>query len=186
MKTIIYTHPWAKSFNHGILETLTTNFAAHKEAYQVIDLYQDKFNPVFDNDELAQFNKGTTPYPLVKDYQAMLKQTDELIIIFPIWWSTVPAILKGFIDKVMLPGFAYNIDDTGWHGLLTNIKKTTVITTSESPWSKFTDSIQGQFIDSLLPELGLPAEQTTWRHFDGVEISTPEARAEFLKELADL
>ena len=62
----------------------------------------------------------------------MLRITDELIIIFPIWWFFMPAILKVFFDKVMLKDFAYKITEKGLQGLLTNIKKTTIITTSST------------------------------------------------------
>lgn len=73
---------------------------------------------------MKYFHKGETPDQLVKDYQKKLSQSTELIFIFPVWWWDLPAILKGFIDKVMLRGFAFLEDkNTGaLKGLLTNIK----------------------------------------------------------------
>ena len=77
------------------------------------------------------FNAGDTPYLKVKEYQKMIKDSSELVFIFPIWWFYLPGILKGFFDKVMLKKFAYQVDEQGtWTGLLTNIKKVTVITTA--------------------------------------------------------
>lgn len=69
MKTIVYAHPWEGSYNHAILTSITKHLEAKKETFQVIDLYKDGFNPVFTAEELAQFNRGETPYELVKDYQ---------------------------------------------------------------------------------------------------------------------
>lgn len=124
MKTIVYAHPWDGSYNHAILTSITEKLETKKEPFQVIDLYKDGFNPVFTAEELKHFHKGETPYSLVKDYQEKLKQSTELIFIFPVWWWDLPAILKGFIDKVMLRGFAFTEDQhTGaLKGLLTNIK----------------------------------------------------------------
>lgn len=182
MKTMVIAHPWSGSFNHGILETLVADCKAKNEPYQVIDLHKDGFDPVYTPEELAQFNKGTTPYQLTKDYQAMLQKTDDLVFIFPIWWSTMPGMMKGFIDKVMLPGFAYKETDQ-WHGLLTWIKQAEVITTSESPKAQFVSSIQGEFIEGILPELGLDPKTVTWQHFDGVGESTAAQRQAFLDSL---
>ncbi|WOQ71953.1 NAD(P)H-dependent oxidoreductase [Bacillus stratosphericus] len=125
MKTIVYAHPWDGSYNHAILTSITEKLETKREPFQVIDLYKDGFNPVFTAEELKHFHKGETPYLLVKDYQEKLKQSTELVFIFPVWWWDLPAILKGFIDKVMLSGFAFIEDqNTGTlKGLLTNIKK---------------------------------------------------------------
>ncbi|WP_156321025.1 NAD(P)H-dependent oxidoreductase [Bacillus sp. JCM 19041] len=168
MKTIVYAHPWDGSFNHAILTSITKDLKAKKEIFQVIDLYKDEFNPVFTAKELKLFNKGDTPYELVKEYQKKISQATELIFIFPVWWWDLPAILKGFIDKVMLTGFAI-LDDkkTGTlTGLLTNIKKTTVISTSttdkEYIESEGGNAIQGVFINRTLADLGIKNEYTKW------------------------
>ncbi|MGO2764212.1 MAG: NAD(P)H-dependent oxidoreductase [Pseudolactococcus laudensis] len=55
------------------------------------------------------------------------------MLVFPIWWHDTPAILKGFLDKVMLHQFSYQDTKTGIKGLLINIEDVTIITTSKSP-----------------------------------------------------
>lgn len=155
MKTIVYAHPWEGSYNHAILNSITKALEAKEETFQVINLYKDGFNPVFTAEELEQFNRGETPYELVKEYQKKLSQATELIFIFPVWWWDLPAILKGFIDKVMLSGFAFLEDKTtgALKGLLTNIEKTTVISTSTTDKdyieSEGGNAIQGVFINEL-------------------------------------
>ena len=69
MKTILYAHPWEGSYNHAILTSITKDLEAKEETFQVIDLYKDGFNPEFTAGELEQFNRGETPYELVKEYQ---------------------------------------------------------------------------------------------------------------------
>lgn len=122
MKTNIYAHPYAGSFNHAILTRLTEYFDAEKQAYQVIDLYQDDFDPRYSPEELRLFSRGETPYPLVKTHQQQIANSDELLFITPIWWHNLPAELKGFFDKVMLTGFAYT-ETPEWRGLLTYFKR---------------------------------------------------------------
>jgi Putative NADPH-quinone reductase (modulator of drug activity B) len=100
MKTIIYTHPYSGSFNHAILQSLTDYFDRTNQEYQVIDLYQDNFNPQFSADELKMYSRGDTPYQLVKGYQDKIKASNELIFVTPIWWHNIPAELKGFLIKL--------------------------------------------------------------------------------------
>ncbi|MCM3064479.1 NAD(P)H-dependent oxidoreductase [Bacillus altitudinis] len=190
MRTIVYAHPWDGSYNHAILTSITEKLETKKEPFQVIDLYKDGFNPVFTAEELKHFHKGETPYLLVKDYQEKLKQSTELVFIFPVWWWDLPAMLKGFIDKVMLSGFAFIEDqNTGTlKGLLTNIKKTTVISTSttdkEYIESEAGNAIQSVFINRTLADLGIKNESTKWIHFSRVNLTTDEKRKQFLKEIS--
>ncbi|APX71444.1 NAD(P)H-dependent oxidoreductase [Companilactobacillus allii] len=189
MKTIIYSHLYDGSFNHAILDRLTKTFDNQKADYQIINLYKDGFNPVLSSEELRNYSKGESFDPLVKKYQKMISDSDELIFIFPIWWHNLPAILKGFIDKTMVKGFAYN-EDNGWTGLLTYIKKTTVITTStitkEYLKTESGDPIQGVFINRTLADIGLKPENTNWIHFGEVNITSDEVRTKFLKDLPDI
>ncbi|MCY7533318.1 NAD(P)H-dependent oxidoreductase, partial [Bacillus altitudinis] len=104
----------------------------------------------------------------------------------------LPAMLKGFIDKVMLSGFAFIEDqNTGTlQGLLTNIKKTTVISTSttdkEYIESEAGNAIQSVFIDRTLADLGIKNESTKWIHFSRVNLTTDEKRKQFLKEISQI
>jgi NAD(P)H dehydrogenase (quinone) len=73
----------------------------------LIDLNKDKFNPVMDEKDLVGFIKHEMIDPQSIDYVNRLKAADQLVLIFPIWWELMPAIMKGFIDKVFFPGSAY-------------------------------------------------------------------------------
>jgi len=104
--TIIYAHPYDQSFNHGILRRVQQLLDEKGEKYRLIDLYADGFNPAYTKEELALFNQGKALDPLVLHYQELLKTTNRLIFIFPIWWADMPAIVKGFegngIGKAMV------------------------------------------------------------------------------------
>ena len=84
MKTIVFAHPWNGSFNKAILDKVVEKLDETKEKYTIIDLNKDKFNPVMTEEELSLYSQGKSIDPLVKKYQEILKNTDELILIFPI------------------------------------------------------------------------------------------------------
>ncbi len=182
MVTIVFAHPWHGSFNAAILDTIISKLNKDNRAYQLIDLYKDEFNPVMTEKELSFFNKGESPYELTLKYQSIIKNTDEIVFIFPIWWGSAPAILKGFFDKVMLKGFAYNYGSTGLVPLL-NIDKTTVVTTSESAGQHFKPYIEGVFIPQMLHETGI--NNATWFNNEGTSTGTDAQRKEFMKKVAD-
>jgi len=189
MKTIIYAHPYEGSLNHGILTRLTDYFTQVNQPYQVIDLYQDGFNPRFSKEELRLFSRGETPYPLVKHYQQLISQSNELIFITPIWWHQIPAELKGFFDKVMLRGFAYN-EAPEWHGLLTYIQKATVITTAtltkDYLKKESGDPIQGNLINRVFTDIGIDPNQTNWIHLGEANTTSDDIRQQFLTDLPQL
>lgn len=180
--TVIYAHPWHGSYNKAILDNVVEQLESRNKPYQVIDLNKDNFNPVLDEGDLSVFSKGEPTDKMVHHYQGMLRESDEIIFIFPIWWFDLPAILKGFIDKVMLKGFAYDETEVGLEGLLTHVSRTHVITTSEVPASYLKNSIEETFIRLTLKSIGL--NDIKWLHCDAVSSSEEVHRIVFLNKVA--
>ncbi|NLR10346.1 MULTISPECIES: NAD(P)H-dependent oxidoreductase [Lactobacillaceae] len=189
MKTIVYAHPYEGSLNHAILARMTAYFTKMHQDYQVIDLYRDGFDPRYSKEELRLFSRGETPYQLVKDYQRLIKQSDELLFITPIWWHQLPAELKGFFDKVMLKGFAYE-ENPAWRGLLTYIHKATVITTAtytkSSLQTQSGDPIQRNLIDRTFADIGIDPQKSQWIHLGEANTTTDAVRQQFLADLPAL
>ena len=185
--TIIYAHPYEQSFNHAILQRVRELLESKGEAYKLIDLYADGFNPAYTKEELALFNQGKALDPLVLHYQEILKKTDRLIFIFLIWWADMPAIVKGFEDKVFLKTLAYNPTPTGIKGCLTQIREAVVITTSTAPtWylKFFCGNVIGKtMIGHTLKGIGVGSGR--WINFGGMDKSTAQARQSFLDKLSD-
>ena len=184
MKTVIFSHPWNGSFNKAILDKVMEKLDETKEKYTVIDLNKDKFNPVMTEEELSLYSQGKSIDPLVEKYQEILKNTDELILIFPIWWMSMPAILKGFFDKVMVKGFAYKNAKNGIKGLLTNIKTAKMITTAEVP--KILLSITGFGITMKKANLGgVGIKKTKWIHYSFKAKGKDEDRKKFFEKVKE-
>lgn len=183
---IIYAHPYDKSFNHAILKKVEDSLTQRGQEFQTIDLYKDNFNPSYTTEELALFKEGKTTDPLVAQYQKSLTAANEVIFIFPIWWNDTPAIIKGFIDKVMKKRFAYDVGKTGLIGHLTHIKKATVLTTSTSPtWylKLFCgNAIKRVFINATLKQLGI--KTVNWLNMGNIDNSTTQQRQNFLERIS--
>lgn len=183
MVTIILAHPWHGSFNKAIMDTITEKYDCDNIPYEIIDLHKDEFNPVVSEEELSVYSQGKYIDPIVGKYQDIIKASSELIYIFPMWWSGMPAILKGFFDKVLLKDFAFNYEN-GWTPLL-DIKKTTIITTSDQPTENIKkncgDPIEANLIPSSLYAVGM--NNATWLNCDRVAKESDEYRKDFLKKV---
>jgi len=187
---VIYCHPWKKSFNHAILDQVIKNLDSNDLDYKVIDLYADKFNPVYDEEEMRLFHYGKTHDPLVTEYLTYLKEATNLIFITPVWWNDIPAMLKGFIDKVMKegPGLSHVVTKTGVKGLLTNLTSAYVLTTSTSPtfYLKLLcgNSIKKVFVNSTLKQIGV--KKARWINFGNISNSKLSQRTKYLDSIKDI
>lgn len=181
---IIYAHPYEKSFNKAILDTFIAAIQERGEACDVIDLYAEGFDPVYHPEELALFKEGRYLDPKIEKYQHILKAANRVIFIFPVWWSDMPAVLKGFFDKTMLPGYAYSIVDGKWVPGLDNVKQTLVITTSEAPTAAFEAYFGNYFLHNSLDAIGLTPNE--WHNCPAITAPDPAARKAFLASLPSL
>ena len=104
MDLIIFAHPDNKgSHNAAILRHVMGRLRMKSTEFEVIDLYSDNFDPV-----LRLGPEPEAKIALVKRYQQLVAKAGRLIIISPVWWYNVPAILKGFFEHVFNSGFAYD------------------------------------------------------------------------------
>jgi NAD(P)H dehydrogenase (quinone) len=99
---IVYSHPSKESFNYHILKSLKELLDKNSINYNVRDLYEINFDPILRFDSLNDSEKESI---LVE--QEYIRNSDLIIFIYPCWWGSMPAILKGYIDKVFSYGFAY-------------------------------------------------------------------------------
>lgn len=128
---ILYAHPNPKSFNHAIMETVQAELQKAGKEVSVRDLYAQNFNPVLSANDLAGMMQGQLQ-PEVKAEQEFVSSAKVIVVIYPLWWSGMPAILKGYIDRVFTEGFAYSIVGPDLKGLLQG-RKVLLITTTGAP-----------------------------------------------------
>jgi NAD(P)H dehydrogenase (quinone) len=133
---LVLAHPLAESFSAAVARTARETLEAGGHTVDVLDLYQENFDPRLTASERAGY--FDIPYDLseVANLVARLKAADGLILVFPQWWVNFPAILKGFFDRVLAPGVAFSHDASGGRILpqLRNIRLLWALTTTGSPW----------------------------------------------------
>jgi len=129
---IIIDHPWDGSFNYAVMRSFIEGIKENKSDFDVLDLNKEGFNPIMSEEELAGYAQGKSLDPKIKEYQERLIQSDHLVLIFPIWWMVMPTRLKGWMDKVLLPGFAFTTAQVP-KPLLSHISGATILTTTGVP-----------------------------------------------------
>lgn len=126
---IIYAHPNPLSFCHAIQETVQQTLQSQGHEVVVRDLYQLSFNPVLSGSDFEAFSSGTTLPSDIQAEQDYIRWAEVITWIYPIWWAGMPAMLKGYIDRVFSYGFAYAPDGAGGYQKLLAGKKAIVLHT---------------------------------------------------------
>lgn len=121
-------HPNPHSFNAAIAQAIKEEFEIRGDQVRFKDLYAMNWNPALTLADFQGMNSGEIPAD-VKQEQADIAWADYVVMVAPVWWYSVPAILKGYIDRVFSLGFAYKYTSTGPLGLLKG-KKGLAVTTS--------------------------------------------------------
>jgi len=174
----VIDHPWPKSFNHTILKRVVKVFETAEHEVDVLDLHREGFDPVMREEELAVYTQGKFLDPKVADYQRRIDAAEHLIFIFPVWWEVMPAMLKGFFDKVFLPQWAFTEAD--FSPLLTHIKGATIITTMGAPEPVYT-SVEPVLCKGILEACGV--RETRWFNLCAVSDVSQADREAWLGEI---
>ncbi|WP_203257571.1 NAD(P)H-dependent oxidoreductase [Hyunsoonleella ulvae] len=101
---LIYGHPDKESYNYALAEAYKKGATASGNEIQEIKIADLDFNPNLQ----YGYRKRMELEPDLLKSQEILKWANHLVWIYPVWWGSVPAIMKGFLDRVLLPGFAFS------------------------------------------------------------------------------
>jgi NAD(P)H dehydrogenase (quinone) len=129
---VVVAHPAEESFTMALARTYAAELEALGHVQQTCDLYRMGFDPVLTADELASAANGRPPGADVVQAQEAVRAADVLTVIYPLWWLSMPAMMKGYIDRVFARGFAYDAHGGMVRGLLSG-KKAVLITLSGAP-----------------------------------------------------
>lgn len=135
---VLHAHPVPESLGGAAHDAVVS--ALHQKGWEVddCDLYAEQFNPVLSAAERRGYHDTSTNTAPVQGYVDRLRAADALVLCFPVWNFGYPAILKGWFDRVMLPGVSFQLEDGKLSPCLTNIRKLAAITTyGSTPWRSF-------------------------------------------------
>jgi len=130
----VYCHPLPESFHAAIRVAALHVLKAAGHEVDLLDLYAEKFDPVLSEDMRRRYHDTSRNQAGVEDYVRRLRAADALVLQFPVWSFGPPAMLKGFFDRMLMPGVGFDLSDPGHaRPLLGNIKRITGITTYGRP-----------------------------------------------------
>lgn len=183
---ILVANPNKDSFNHAIYNKSIERIKANGHTIMAHDLHAENFDPIITHYEIPKSGKLDA---IIQKHCDELIAADGIIIIHPNWWGQPPAILKGWVDRVMRPGLAYEFigDDTGEGvpvGLL-KAKSALVFNTSNTDKLReeivFKDPLETIWKNCIFDLCGV---KYFYRKMFGILItSTPEVRQQWLNEV---
>jgi NAD(P)H dehydrogenase (quinone) len=145
--SVILAHPDAGSFNHAIARTAVGRLKAGGHHVVYHDLYAENFNPVITAGEIAHDANLTVE---IQIHCSEIANADGIVIVHPNWWGQPPAILKGWVDRVLRPGVAYRfLEGDNGEGIPVGLLKAKAVivfntanTTPERESSVFSDPLE--------------------------------------------
>jgi NAD(P)H dehydrogenase (quinone) len=186
---VILAHPEPGSFNHAIAETAVKTLEAKGHEVFFHDLYKEKFPPVLPAQEIP---RDVSLPRIIKRHCSEIVQADGIVIIHPNWWGQPPAILKGWIDRVLRPGVAYKFaeGDKGDGELIGLLKADTIVifNTANTPVERelnlYGDPLEALWKNNMLVSCGV---KHFYRRTFGVIITSDlEQRKKWLKEAEEI
>lgn len=126
---VLYAHPVPDSFNAAVHETVVSALTARGWDVDDCDLYAEGFQPVLTEAERRAYHDLDTNTAPVAAYVERLRAALALVLVFPVWNYGYPAILKGFFDRVFLPGVSFRLVDGAVHPNLPHMQKVAACTT---------------------------------------------------------
>ena len=125
---VVVAHPRARSFNHAVVDAYMSALTERGHGVACRDLYASGFNPVLSARDMTAVTRGK-PARAIRTEQDAIRRAEVITLISPLWWSGLPAMLKGYLDRVFCAGFAYVIKGGDYRPGLSG-KKAVIITTS--------------------------------------------------------
>ena len=132
---VVFAHPVESSYNAALHDAVVRALTRAGHAVDDLDLYAERFNPVLTRNERLAYHDPGLNLAAVAPYVERLRRAEGIVWVFPVWTFGVPAIMKGFLDRVFLPGVAFHLKDSGVvEPGLGNIVKMAVVTTYGRTW----------------------------------------------------
>jgi putative NADPH-quinone reductase len=192
---VVIAHPSTDSYCHGLATRAESGLRAGGHEVVVLDLYEVGFRVAMTAEEREAYH-GDMPIvdPMVAEHASLVQRAEVIVFVYPTWWSGLPAILKGWLERVMVPGIGFVLDErtNKVRPGLGQMRRLVGISTYGSPRSYVrlvNDNGRRIITRALRMSCGLRV-RTSWLGLYAIDTATAAERTEFLArveaELADL
>lgn len=186
--TVVFAHPDPDSFGRAVLERVTRGLQRAGHEVTVLDLHAIDYPGALSPAEWHAYASGA---PILHDDVArhadVVRSTDALVFVYPTWWSSVPAILKSWIERTLVEGVAFTLDGpkNRLTPRLTRVRNVVGITTYGSSWwyVKLVNDAGRRTIARTLGLLTAGRARTSWHALYSLDGQTPARRARFLVDV---
>ena len=184
---VIFAHPLGDSYAATLRDTVVAALEAGAHSVDLCDLYQEDFDPILSAQEWRDYENTSENTRAVSRQVERLRQAEGIIFVFPSWWYGMPAILKGYFDRVWLPGVAFEFGPQAIRPLLMSIRMFGVVTTTGAPeW--FTRIYMGNpsrkvLMRGLARLVVAPRAERFWLALYGMENATDAKRTAFIEQV---
>lgn len=182
---VLHSHPVEESYGKALYKQTLESLEKTGHAVDACDLYAEKFDPVLSRRDRLSYHDYPANSDLVKPYVERLKQAEGLVLVTPIWNFGFPAILKGYFDRVWLPGVSFDLVDGKVESRLRHIRKlAAVLTYGATPFRAFAaGNPPKKIVKRVLRAQINPLRPVTFlAHYD-MNNCTAETRAKFLEKV---
>ncbi|MEM8872564.1 MAG: NAD(P)H-dependent oxidoreductase [Pseudomonadota bacterium] len=133
---VVYCHPSADSFTAAVRGIILDKLEGTGAEVSLVDLYEEGFEPVLSPSEWTGYLNGLPEGSQLTPHCQAVRQADTVIFVYPTWWYGLPAILKGWLDRVLLPDVAFRLSGDGQISpALQHIRRIGVFTTCGATWA---------------------------------------------------
>ncbi|MCY3879240.1 MAG: NAD(P)H-dependent oxidoreductase [Rhodobacteraceae bacterium] len=186
---LVYCHPEPASFTAAIRDLVCARLDRAGAEFRQLDLYQESFDPVLSRGALAAYSDPSKNRATVEAHVANIEWSDSLIFIYPTWWYGMPAMLKGWLDRVFLPGSAFHLPGPGEQAIrpgLRHINRIAVFTTCGASWlwTQIIGSPGKRILLRGLRSICARHSRTEFAAHYSMDSSTPESRARHLEKVS--
>jgi putative NADPH-quinone reductase len=184
---VVYCHPLDDSFAASLRERALIGLRSAGHQVRLTDLYADDFDPALSAWEHLHHLDPPDTKPDIARYVDDLRWCEGLVLVYPTWWSTQPAMLKGWFDRVWVQGVAYHLPE-GTKRIrpgLAQIRRIVVVTTHGS--SKLVNALQGEGGKRValraLRVLANKRTRTRWIALYAIDRTSQHQRTKFLERV---
>jgi putative NADPH-quinone reductase len=185
---VVYAHPVPESFGAALRDTVVATLTEKGHEVRLVDLNAIAFNPVMSADERRHhFDHGVNEIP-VADQIEHIMWCEMLVFVYPTWWYGLPAILKGWLDRVWVPHVAFIMPEADGGNIRPNmqhIRRIVAVTTCGANWtlSKWVGEPARRTLLRGIRTLCHPLCRTTYMAHYKMDSSTPASRAAYLAKV---